>query len=223
MNTGNTKDEQNSTSNDSTNMNHVHLMNIEDESQYRSSSYEDNYSSHDNTEVIIEFGPIKVKPRRKPALTLSTGRRSKYEILAPEDDQKRDVRRARNRAAAERVRINRLNIEQELQREINQLEIQEQQLHHTIQMLHHQKVHLQTRIVTHEKVCFSIQTNLNTIVSSLPHPPPPIQTFKETTSTIDNNFDDLFFETPVLPVQNTEIDLLSTMSPDDIEDYLINP
>lgn len=221
MNIENMKNEHKSTLNNSMDINHVHQMNTE--SQYQSSSYEDSHCSHDNTEDIVEFGPIKVKPRRKPAPTLSTGRRSKYEILTPDEDQKRDVRRSRNRAAAERVRINRLNIEQQLQNQINQLEIQEKQLHHVIQMLQNQKVHLQSRVFTHERVCLSIQTNLTT-TSSPCLSTPLVQTFKETTQINNNNtLDDLFFETLTLPVQNNDIDLLANMSPDDIEDYLINP
>src|SRR5579871_23350 len=81
--------------------------------QYSISSSENSRQSYDDNETIA-FGPIKVKPRKKPAPTLATGRRSKYEILTPDKEQKRNVRRARNRAAAERVRISRLNIEQQL-------------------------------------------------------------------------------------------------------------
>ena len=120
--------------------------------QYTASSPEHSRTSYEDIDVI-EFGPIKVKPRKKPAPTLATGRRSKYEILTPDEERKRNVRRARNRAAAERVRISRLNIEQQLQNQIDALEQQEQQLSADVRTLEHQKLHLQTRLLTHEHMC----------------------------------------------------------------------
>ena len=226
MNTENTNDGHETIPNDSMSTNYVYQMNIEN--QYENSSSNASHHPHDeNVESIIEFGPIKVKQRNKPALTLSTGRRSKYETLTPEEDQKRIIRRARNRQAAERVRINRLNIEQQLQNQIHQLELKEQQLNHIIQRLHQRKLQLQSRVFTHEKMCSfhmssTIQPNLNTTVSSGTFAL-PMQATKETTTVDDNILDNLLFEIPALPIQNTDIDLLANMSPDDIEDYLINP
>ena len=37
---------------------------------------------------VIAFGPILVKQRKKPAPTLATGRRSRYEPLTAEEDEK---------------------------------------------------------------------------------------------------------------------------------------
>ena len=68
----------------------------------------------------------------------------------------------------------------------------------------------------------TIQPNLNTTVSSGTFAL-PMQATKETTTVDDNILDNLLFEIPALPIQNTDIDLLANMSPDDIEDYLINP
>lgn len=106
----------------------------------------------DDSEVI-EFGPIKVKPRKRPAPTLATGRRSKYEILTPAEEQKRNIRRARNRAAAERVRVNRLGVEQSLIDQINLLENEERQLTAEIGQLENQRIRLAAQIYTHQQIC----------------------------------------------------------------------
>ena len=100
---------------------------------------------------ILEFGPIKVKPRKKPAPTLATGRRSKYEILCPEEEQRRDVRRARNRAAAERVRVNRLGVEQELLSQIDALQVEENALQNHVTTLQYHKLHLEARLGIHDE------------------------------------------------------------------------
>ena len=111
---------------------------------------------------IIAFGPIKVRPRKKPAPTLATGRRSKYEILSPDEEQKRNLRRARNRAAAERVRISRLNIEQQLLNQIHELEQQQTKLMQNIQILENEKLHLESRLFTHEQICYmSVNSQVN--------------------------------------------------------------
>lgn len=144
-------------------------------------SSENSWLSSEENDVIA-FGPIKVKPRKRPAPTLATGRRSKYEILTPEEEQKRNIRRARNRAAAERVRINRLAIEQQLHNQIASLEQEGQKLLANVLELENQKILLETRIFTHERMCsdskfsylpevilpndFNVHSNNNQAISS---------------------------------------------------------
>ena len=123
-------------------------------------SSDNSLASYDDND-IIEFGPIKVKPRKRPAPTLATGRRSKYEVLTAEEEHKRHVRRARNRAAAERVRISRLAIEQQLQDQIDLLEQQSETLASEVQTLQNQKLHLETRVFTHQQMCSSVNTSNN--------------------------------------------------------------
>ena len=94
---------------------------------------------------VIEFGPIKVKPRKKPTPTLATGRRSKYEILGAEEEQKRDGRRIRNRVAAQRVRLNRLKVEEQLKSQINVLEEQVGELLKEREMLENYKIEFVVR------------------------------------------------------------------------------
>lgn len=182
---------------------------------YQPTSSENSRTSYDDND-IIEFGPIKVKPRKKPAPTLATGRRSKYEILSIDEEQKRDVRRARNRAAAERVRISRLNIEQKLLEQIEQLKKQEQFLTDDVETLQHQKLHLETRLFTHEQMCsnvHSLATNGTNII--------PIEnlssSFQPFDKLADIDFDNLFND-----FNNGQILREIPMFLDDLPDYLMD-
>lgn len=183
---------------------------------YQPTSSESSRASCDDNDTI-EFGPIKVKPRKKPAPTLATGRRSKYEILPADEEQKRNVRRARNRAAAERVRISRLNIEQRLLEQIEQLERQESALMNDVESLQHQKLHLETRLFTHEQMCSNVhlptinQTNLIPI-ENLP------SLFQQGDKLAEIDFDSLFTDL------NTEQMFRESQLPlDDLQDFLMDP
>jgi hypothetical protein len=189
---------------------------------YPISSSENSFTSCGDDNNIIEFGPIKVKPRKKPAPTLATGRRSKYETLSPEEEEKRDIRRARNRAAAERVRISRLNVEQQLQGQIDTLEDQEQQLSNNIQMLQNEKLHLETRLLTHKKICSTM--TVSNVLDNLP----PAFTSNNTPvleQVSELNFDELFSHSSssVQIQQNYTSNLLTTMmSGDDFDDLFMD-
>lgn len=193
---------------------------------YPLSSSEGSSVSYDDNNDIIEFGPIKVKPRKKPALTLATGRRSKYEVLSPDEEQKRDVRRARNRAAAERVRLSRLSVEQQLQGQINELEAQEQKLSNKVQILHYHKINLEARVLTHEKICPAM-TPQNDRMPAFPTYQPPTSTiFQQVEPGSDLNLEDLFVDLPPLLENHQEnySNSLSTLIPDvDPEDLFMNP
>jgi hypothetical protein len=197
---------------------------------YPSSSSEHSSVTYDDSHNIIEFGPIKVKPRKKPALTLATGRRSKYEVLSPEEEQKRDVRRARNRAAAERVRLSRLNVEQQLQGQIDKLEVQEQKLSNKVQMLQYKKLNLETRLLTREKICPTpTMAGLNPQNDLIPtfttYNPPTSTTFQQIEQLSEISLEELFLNSPS-SLQNQEdndSNSLTTLMPDmDPEDYLMN-
>ena len=187
--------------------------------QYSASSPEYSRTSYEDNDVI-EFGPIKVKPRKKPAPTLATGRRSKYEILTPDEERKRNVRRARNRAAAERVRISRLNIEQQLQEQIDALEQQEQQLAANVRTLEHQKLHLETRLITHEHMCSrnkpaTFDMHLNVDISTYL----PVDSSSISYEPVNNDklaeldFDDAFFNSLNHDqLQFTPVDLFSSLA-----------
>jgi hypothetical protein len=64
----------------------------------------------------IQYGPILVKPRKRIAPTLSSGRKSKDEPLPPEEDNKRKQRRDRNKEAAAKCRRKRNELREELEK-----------------------------------------------------------------------------------------------------------
>ncbi|CAF0713899.1 unnamed protein product [Brachionus calyciflorus] len=67
-------------------------------------------------QVYEKWGPIKVRPRQRPAPTLASGRKSKNTKLTPEEEQKREERRKRNREAAEKCKQNREEIVKNLEK-----------------------------------------------------------------------------------------------------------
>ena len=68
------------------------------------------------------YGPIVVRPRKNPAPTLASGRKSKYTVLAAEEERKREIRRSRNRQAAEKCKQKRGEIEEQLELRLKYLE-----------------------------------------------------------------------------------------------------
>lgn len=79
-----------------------------------------------NGKIIVErqYGPITVRPRRNPAPTLANGRRSRNARLPAEEEAKRETRRKRNRLAAEKCKLKRAKVENEL--EINLKHLQDE-------------------------------------------------------------------------------------------------
>lgn len=188
---------------------------------YPSISPSENSFTFSDDNDIIEFGPIKVKPRKKPAPTLATGRRSKYEVLSPDEHRKRDARRARNRAAAERVRLSRLNVEQQLQAQIDALKTEEEKLSFHIQMLQDHKLRLETRIFTHKQICpaMSFYNHQDDILSAFTPSNTSITTISQQISEID--LDEILSNLPLpieQPEQNNTSNSLTPMLPSDIFD-----
>ena len=195
-------------------------------------SSEASVTSYDDNEVK-EFGPIQVKSRKKPAPTLATGRRSKYEVLNPEAEQKREVRRARNRAAAERVRLSRLGIEQDLQDQLRILERHEQELLSLIQRLQQQKIDLQTRIQAQQTMSSTMvdryPSNASSVDYSSIFPTDNVSTsatFQPIDQMNDLHLDDFFLD--ALTSAQDEEYLLSnsysnTMPGDNLDAYLMDP
>lgn len=66
---------------------------------------------------VDRYGPITVNPRKEPSKTLFTGRRSKYEVLDGDEEEKRRDRRERNRVAATKCREKRENVLSNLETE----------------------------------------------------------------------------------------------------------
>ena len=71
---------------------------------------------------VVSYGPINVRVCLDETVTLKTGRRSKFVKLEGEDAKRRERRRARNRAAAKKLKEKRIELEARLTNEIKQLE-----------------------------------------------------------------------------------------------------
>lgn len=72
-------------------------------------------------QIYVKWGPIKVRPRQRPAPTLASGRKSKNTVLSPDEERKRDERRKRNREAAEKCKQNRENVVKNLEKNYEHL------------------------------------------------------------------------------------------------------
>jgi hypothetical protein len=109
--------------------------------------------------LLIRYGPITVNPRKQPSKTLFTGRRSKYEILTRDEEEKRRLRRERNRAAATKCREKRENVLGALEIEYNN------QIHHynhlskLIAQLEQRQQYLQSLVSNHVVNCTVQQIN----------------------------------------------------------------
>ncbi|CAF2858986.1 unnamed protein product [Rotaria sp. Silwood2] len=112
----------------------------------------------------VRYGPITVNPRKQPSKTLYTGRRSKYEVLSGDEEEKRRDRRERNRVAATKCREKRDNVlnylENEYAKELNSYE----RLFKKVEDLKQQKSDLETFITNHFNECLL----MNNLPSSSP-------------------------------------------------------
>jgi len=108
---------------------------------------------------MIRYGPITVNPRKQPSKTLFTGRRSKYELLAGEEEEKRRLRRERNRVAATKCREKRDNVLNDLQIQCDNEANQYTYLVETIQQLEQRKQHLELLLSNHIVNCPLQQIN----------------------------------------------------------------
>jgi len=129
---------------------------------------------------LIRYGPITVNPRKQPSKTLFTGRRSKYEILAGEEEEKRRLRRERNRVAATKCREKRENILNDLEIKCANESNKYTSLFEAIQQLEQRKQHLQSILSNHIVNCPLQQssmvfgdTNFLSSISETPAPPLP--------------------------------------------------
>ncbi|CAF0977312.1 unnamed protein product [Rotaria sordida] len=99
----------------------------------------------------IQYGPILVKPRKHIAPTLSNGRKSKDEVLPPEEDLKRRQRRDRNKQAAAKCRKKRSELREHLEKTEQILTEQEQNLQRSVQNLTERKHQLE--LLLHRHTC----------------------------------------------------------------------
>ncbi|UJR33222.1 hypothetical protein I4U23_020677 [Adineta vaga] len=97
----------------------------------------------------VKYGPITVNPRKQPSKTLFTGRRSKYEFLTGDDEQRRRVRRERNRVAATKCREKRENVLAYLEMEHYKETEQYNRLQQMITQLKQRKQNLESAFSNH--------------------------------------------------------------------------
>lgn len=114
-----------------------------------------------NTKRELHYGPVVIRPRKKPAPTLSSGRRSKNAVLTPEEDVKREIRRQRNRVAAEKCKKKREEIEKGLENTVKQLESKQNELMANLNNLNKKKAFLEKLLQQHNCYSYTRQTHNN--------------------------------------------------------------
>jgi hypothetical protein len=100
-----------------------------------------------------KYGPITVRPRKNPAPTLASGRKSKYISLTDEEERKREIRRKRNRQAAEKCKMKRNEIEVRLENSLATLQKEEKQLRCEEEQLIAEKKQLESILKNHIESC----------------------------------------------------------------------
>ena len=108
-----------------------------------------------NGKLVSEkhYGPIVVRPRKNPAPTLASGRKSKYAQLTSEEEYRREVRRRRNRLAAEKCKVKRNEIEEKLEADMVHLHHERMSIERENQTLMAQKQRLEKLLNEHTQSC----------------------------------------------------------------------
>ncbi|CAF0902110.1 unnamed protein product [Adineta ricciae] len=137
-----------------------------------------------NIEVLpkgrMRYGPITVNPRKLPSKTLFTGRRSKYEVLSTDEEERRRDRRERNRIAATKCREKRETVLSQLENQ-HQDELEtHRNLLKTVRDLEQQKQYLENVLNNHLNICpllnpsFSMVFGDTSFLSTIIDAPPPV-------------------------------------------------
>ena len=101
------------------------------------------------------YGPIVVRPRKNPAPTLASGRKSKYAQLTAEEEYRREIRRRRNRLAAEKCKFKRNEIEEKLEIDLVNLHNENHNLKGENEILLDKKMRLEKLLNEHTHACSS--------------------------------------------------------------------
>jgi hypothetical protein len=96
------------------------------------------------------YGPIVIRPRKNPAPTLASGRKSKYAVLTPDEEQKREQRRKRNREAATKCNLKRAEIEGRLETQLEMLLNEQAMLSSEKHLLFNEKLRLEQLLNKHK-------------------------------------------------------------------------
>jgi hypothetical protein len=106
---------------------------------------DDHNNSKSTSPTTLAYGPINIKVRRFAAPTLATGRRSKFVKLEGDAAIKREIRRKRNREAAQKLKEKRMIIEEQFNKQISELEFKGQELLTSIEDLRTYKGYLESQ------------------------------------------------------------------------------
>jgi hypothetical protein len=101
------------------------------------------------------YGPIVVRPRKNPAPTLASGRKSKYAQLTTDEEYRREIRRRRNRLAAEKCKLKRNEIEEKLEMDLVNLNNEYHAINRENEMLLAKKMRLEKLLNEHIQTCIS--------------------------------------------------------------------
>nr|ACD54757.1 basic region leucine zipper-like protein [Adineta vaga] len=128
----------------------------------------------------IRYGPITVNPRKLPSKTLFTGRRSKYEILSTDEEERRRDRRERNRVAATKCREKRETVLSQLEDQHHGDLQKYKDLLKEVQNLEQHKQYLESVLNNHLNECpllnpsFSMVFGDTGFLSTITDAPPPL-------------------------------------------------
>jgi hypothetical protein len=129
-----------------------------------------------------------VNPRKLPSKTLFTGRRSKYEVLSVDDEEKRRERRDRNRVAATKCREKRETVLSRLENEHHRELENNKQLLKQINGLEGRKNDLESFLTNHMDNCPLVNTSLQSsmifgdtgfLSSIIDTPAPPLPSIQQ--------------------------------------------
>jgi hypothetical protein len=179
--------------------------------------FRNNYFSH-------RYGPITVNPRKEPSKTLFTGRRSKYEVLSADEDEKRRDRRERNKVAATKCREKRETVLSHLDNQLNGEMNNHKQLLKLIDNLIQQKNYLDSVIENHFNECPLLNNSAPSMIfgdssflsSIIDAPPPPLPSYQQ--EIIDTDEEELSHILDPAPVLTN-----SAYTTDDSSSALIPP
>ena len=164
---------------------------------------------------------MTVNPRKQPSKTLFTGRRSKYEVLSADEEEKRRDRRDRNRVAATKCREKRENVLSKLENEHNIEVDKNKNLQQLINKLEQRKLDLETIMNNHLNECLLMNNSSAMIFgdtgflsSIIDAPPLPLPTYQQ--SNLSNEEEEefsLLLESPMLLLTNSAYTTDESSSP----------
>ena len=112
-----------------------------------------NQGNNEQSLETYKFGPIEVRPRKKEAKTIETGRKSKDEILpTKEEEENRKLIRERNRKAAKKFKEKRDRFRIKLENDLKNLKEQQTNILMIKEKLLEKKSYLENSLKQHNHI-----------------------------------------------------------------------